>query len=72
MKQFEFSNLKISKFRKSLIDAYLFAYLSILYKAPFVGSQLKSHLLICSNLCSLISRTKNDIFTVDVNGFILF
>lgn len=50
------------------MDAYLFGYLSILYRAPFVGSQLKSHLTICSNLCSLINRAQKDHFPIIPKG----
>jgi hypothetical protein len=49
--------------RPTLIDAYLFGYLSILNKAPFQGSILKSHSVACSNLASLVYRINRDIFT---------
>ena len=46
----------------------MFGYLSILYKAPFVNSPLKSQLAICHNLCSLVNRIQKDVFPVDVKG----
>jgi len=48
--------------RATLIDAYLYGYLSILNKAPFVNSALKKHLTACYNLISLITRTEKDLF----------
>lgn len=49
----------------SLLDAYLFGYLSILNKAPFLSSPLKSQLSICSNLGSLLNRIQKDLFSVE-------
>ena len=48
--------------RPTLIDTYLFGYLSILNKAPFQGSILKSHSIACSNLASLVYRINKDLF----------
>jgi hypothetical protein len=50
----------------SLIDAYLFGYLSILNHAPFVGSQLKTHLSAFNNLLSLINRIQKDLFAGEI------
>lgn len=65
--QVNFSNIIMSffGFRPTLLDAYLYGYLSILNKAPFVSSPLKSQLSICSNLCSLIGRTRKDYFAAE-------
>jgi len=42
--------------RPSLIDTFIYGYLSIIYKASFVSSPLKSHLMACTNLCSYLNR----------------
>merc|ERR1712127_93324 len=46
----------------SLIDAYLYAYLSVLSRAPFKSSPLKVHSTNCSHLASLVSRIQIDKF----------
>ena len=46
--------------RPTLIDAYLFGYLSILYRAPFVASPLKTHFTAFTNLISLVNRIQKD------------
>ena len=58
--------------RATLIDAYLYGYLRILSKAPFVNSPLKKHLNACYNLTSLVNRTEKDLFPlVEPKGNIL-
>ena len=54
--------------RPTLIDAYLFGYLSILYRAPFVGSQLKTHFTAFTNLISLVNRIQKDLFSGELQG----
>lgn len=44
------------------LDSILFGYLSVLYKAPFIGSSLKNHLISCNNLCLLIKRINIEYF----------
>lgn len=62
-------NIYMFENRPTLIDAYLFGYLSILKNAPFVNSPLKSQLTMCSNLGSLISRTQKDVFSIETEKF---
>ncbi|CAF0710237.1 unnamed protein product [Brachionus calyciflorus] len=54
-----------SHVQPTLLDAYIFGYLSILIKAPFVNSPLKNHAVACSNLCSIITRIQKENFPQD-------
>ncbi|RNA11824.1 metaxin-3 isoform X1 [Brachionus plicatilis] len=58
-------NLFMFENKPSLLDAYLFGYLSILNKAPFANSILKSHLSASSNMCSLIARIQIENFPIN-------
>ena len=44
------------------LDVYIFGYLSILYKAPFINSSLRVHANACNNLVSLVERINNEHF----------
>ena len=61
-------NLFMFENRPTLIDAYLFGYLSILARAPFVGSQLKTHFTAFANLASLVNRVQKDLFIGELKG----
>jgi glutathione S-transferase len=54
--------------RPTLLDAYLYGYLSVLYRAPFVGSPLKTHFTAFTNLVSLINRIQKDLFVGELKG----
>ena len=54
--------------RPSLIDAYLFGYLSVLYRAPFVASPLKTHFTAFTNLISIVNRIQKDLFAGEIKG----
>lgn len=59
-------NLFMFENQPTLIDAYLFAYLGVLHKAPFTAaSHLKSHLTASTSLCSLVDRIQKDCFAVE-------
>ena len=60
------------KFRPTYLDSILYGYLSILYKAPFVGTSLKSHLISCQNLCLLIRRINTDYFPLSTQGIYFY
>ncbi len=62
------TNLFMLENRPTLVDAYLFGYLSILSRAPFVSSPLRNQLMICINLGSLTSRILKDFFSAEMEG----
>lgn len=60
--------INLNQKRPSLLDAYLFGYLSVLSQAPFVNSPVKSYFLSCLNLEPLVKRIRRELFVVEKKG----
>jgi hypothetical protein len=54
--------------RATLIDAYLFGYLSVINRAPFINSQLKLNLQKHANLVSYLIRIQREILGFEKQG----